>query len=185
MNVVRSLAVSIGSAATLLCATSAPAISVDLVVGDWSQFQFDQAGSNWRLLGLSEPVQFTVTTTAPAELQVVDTFASGDRFEVFDNGQSLGLTSVPVAGADTDTFDGAFGDPNGRWSRGMFTLSPGAHVFTGIAVDSPFGVGTGGLRLMPIPQSDSSRVPEPSALTLLIAVIALGWQRLWSGGAAG
>lgn len=179
MNVVRSLAVSIGSAATLLCATSAPAVTVDLVVGEWSQFQFDQAGSNWRLLGLPDPVNFEITTDTTTELHVVDVFDSGDRFQVFDNGQLLGPTTVPERGANTDSFDVAFGDPNARWSRGMFVLSPGSHVITGVALDSPFDRGTGGLRVMPIPFTDSSRVPEPSMWTLLLAAVGLAWQRLW------
>lgn len=187
MNVVRSLAVSIGSAATLLCATSAPAVTVELVVGEWSSFQFDQTGSNWRLLGLPDPVQFIVTTDAPAELHVVDTFESGDQFAVFDDGRPLGLTSEAGRGNTIqntplpEAFDVAFGDPNARWSRGMFELSPGRHVFSGIVVGAAGNVGTGGLRVMPIPFSDSSRVPEPSMWTLLIAAVGLAWHRLFGG----
>lgn len=187
MNVVRSLAVSIGSAVTLLCATSAPAVTVELVVGEWSSFQFDAAGSNWRLLGLPEPAQFTVTVDAPAQLQVVDTFDSGDQFAVFDNGQPLGLTSEvgrrnSIQANLPEAFDIAYGDPNARWSRGLFELSPGSHTITGIAVNSVGSVGTGGLRVMPIPFSDNSRVPEPSMWTLLIAAIGLAWHRLFGAG---
>ncbi len=187
MNVVRSLAVSIGSAATLLCATSAPAETIDLVVGEWSSFQFDQAGSNWRLLGLPGAAQFEITTDTPAQLQVTDTFDSGDQFAVFDNGRALGLTSEAGRGNSIqnipvpEAFDVAYGDPNARWSRGLFELSPGRHVFTGIVISST-GTGTGGLRVMPIPFTDSSRVPEPSMWTLLIAAVGLAWHRLFGSG---
>lgn len=187
MNVVRSLAVSIGSAATLLCATSAPAVTVELVVGEWSSFQFDGTGSRWRLLGLSEPVEFTVTTETPAQLQVVDTFESGDQFGVFDNGRFLGFTTEVgrrnnIQANPPEAFDIAYGDPNARWSRGLFELSPGSHTFTGFAANSVGSVGTGGLRIMSTPFSDSSRVPEPSMWTLLIAAIGLAWHRLFGSG---
>jgi MYXO-CTERM domain-containing protein len=105
-------------------------------------------------------------------LDVTDVLAKGDRFEIFDFGSSVGLTSLvaTASGGETDP-DAAFNDPT--YSSGRFTLADGSHSITIFAVENPYGGGSGVLR--------ASVVPEPSTLiiwSLLGALgIAVGWWR--------
>ena len=105
------------------------------------------------------------TFAGAAQLTITDVFESGDRFEVFDFGVSLGLTSASVIGADCGD------DPvpclaNAAISHGSFFLGAGPHSITLVAVDSPGGLGTGYLMV--------ALVPEPSIL-LLLAIGVLAW----------
>ena len=83
------------------------------------------------------------TFTAPAGgafLLVADAFLVGDRFEVFDFGFSIGLTSVPsTSGSCGDDPVPCMADPNA--SSGTFFLGPGAHSITFGVVDNPNGSG--------------------------------------------
>ncbi len=149
----------------LLLAAQAQAVTVDIASGDgWHEFFFADSGAVWTDIG-DEPLEFRFSLSAPAELRVVDAGLSGDRFEVFDGGASLGPTSAPIdAGAESkvDDFDAAFGDP--RWSRGVLTLNAGMHLITGLAIASPLGGGIGALQVAPI--------PVPAAAWLLVTGLA-------------
>ena len=100
---------------------------------------------------------------------VVDAFEAGDRFQVFDFGASLGLTSVPVG--STDCGD----DPipclaSAGSSRGIFQLGAGTHSITVTPTLAPSGSGSAFLRVDP--------VPEPSTFLVIgSALIGLGWVR--------
>lgn len=106
------------------------------------------------------------TFTSPSGgsiLTVIDAFLNGDRFEIFDFGVSLGLTSVP--GVSTDCGD----DPvpclaNAAMSSGAFSFSAGAHSVTIVAAASPDGLGAGYFHL---DAADVVDVPEPGSLALL------------------
>lgn len=96
---------------------------------------------------------------AGASLQVVDAYASGDVFEVFDNGVSLGTTSAAPLG------DFCGGDPDGcvgtSASYGLFQFVPGEHSITITPVASPFGVGVAYFRI----DGDVTAPPPPPADT--------------------
>ena len=104
---------------------------------------------------------WTVLLNAPGVLTIADAFASGDQFEAFSNGQSLGLTSQPVdfqhCGSDPAACINAFG-----MSSGMFGLSAGTHLLTIRTFASRAGIGASFFRV-----DAPSVVPEPSSLILL------------------
>ncbi|HXU34418.1 MAG TPA: hypothetical protein VN851_27910 [Thermoanaerobaculia bacterium] len=89
------------------------------------------------------------TFTAPpggVTLKVTDAFLRGDRFEVFDFGASIGLTSVPSTTGDCgDNPDPCFTDP--LVSHAIFTLAAGPHQITIKANASPFGGGAAYFRI--------------------------------------
>lgn len=143
--------------ATALWLAIGSASAVPLSAGTWNTFDFydDIDSAAWVDESLA-PVAFDIVLTESALLKVVDVGLGGDRFEVFANGQSLGLTSQPSGdtgdtGMDLD-FDAAYA--NDGWSRGVFTLGPGSYSITGRAVTFGTGVsaGTGGVTLVPVPE---------------------------------
>jgi hypothetical protein len=107
---------------------------------------------------LDAPPWTFAAPAAGALLSVVDAFESGDRFEAFDFGVSLGLTSAP--GDPEDCGD----DPapclaDSDMSQGFFALSAGPHSITLVPVASPGGSGAGYLRW--------ATVPEPATIALV------------------
>jgi hypothetical protein len=145
----------------------ASAIAVD---GSWHQFNFGGVGSFAGACGggcdpaTNPPAEQLTgapwTFTGPAVFTVLDLFLSVDRFQVFDNSVSLGLTSLETAGGTCASDIGcALGDTH--YSRGMFVLGAGSHSITIQMVDSPVGNGSAVLRAAPV------TVPEPSTLVLL------------------
>src|SRR5262249_27319822 len=100
------------------------------------------------------------TFTAPAVgaiVLVTDAFTAGDRFQVFDFGSSLGLTSLPSGSADCGD------DPvpclaTAGISKGSFALPSGNHSITINPVLS-LGGGSGYLRV--------DAVPEPGTWAML------------------
>jgi hypothetical protein len=98
-----------------------------------------------------------------AMLLVVDTNAAGDQFEIFDSGQTLGLTSSAVTDAALGTpgFDPYVALANPNLSRGEFALDPGLHSLMIRAVQNPFGGGGAWFRI-----DESTAVPEPSTLMI-------------------
>lgn len=154
----------LAAAGLLLGATQV--VAAPLGYGSWQSFDYyDDIDSAAWVDGNLDLISFEVAITAPAYLKVVDVGFSGDRFEVFANGVSLGFTSAPVDAGDTDkglNFDAAFADS--RWSQGVFALAAGNYTITGRAIGlapDTFG-GTGGIQL----------VPEPSTWLLLGAGLA-------------
>jgi len=102
------------------------------------------------------------TFTAPSQgavLTVTDAFLAGDRFQVFDSGADLGLTSAPSGNADCgDDPVPCLADPN--ISKRSFSLAAGDHAITIYSVLASSG--SGYLRV--------TAIPEPSSLLF----IALG-----------
>jgi hypothetical protein len=166
----------IGPAVVLaaLCATPAHAETV-AVNPDGSWYQFDVADFfddlDWRTVGGEETLSFTFTVAQAVALTVVDTSATaGDRFEVFDNGNSLGLTSdVPDQYfLDAVGFNPGAALASGEYSFATFLLAAGTHTITGRLAESfldefgdPLNTTTGGLRVAP--------VPLPAAAWLLLS----------------
>lgn len=165
-----------GSVALLTAALAAPASAGPIAFGGFQQFGFEDVGIDATGCQPNDPAgQFCVpgvgssfldappwTFVAPAEgvvLAVTDAFASGDRFELFDFGVSLGLTSLPGAAGTVDCGD----DPlvclgTVGISSGSFLLAAGNHSLTLRPVLSPSGLGSGFLSVNP--------VPEPASLSL-------------------
>jgi PEP-CTERM motif len=149
----------------------ASAIAVD---GSWHQFNFGGVGSfagacGGGCLPAIDPTAEQLTGapwtfSGPAVFTVLDLEHSVDRFLVFDNAVSLGMTSLETAGDTCGSDIGcALGDTH--YSRGVFTLGAGAHSITIQMVDSPVGNGSAVLQAAPVPTVTA--VPEPSTLLLL------------------
>jgi hypothetical protein len=107
---------------------------------------------------------WTFTAGGPVSLTVTDAFQSGDRFQVFDFGSSLGLTSVFAAGVNCGD------DPvpclaNPAMSHGVFVLASGPHSITIFATASG-GAGAGYLEVTRTGDG-TPVVPEPATLYLL------------------
>jgi len=172
-----------------LLSITAPAVCGPISLGTWYQFSFDQPptpaigcapndptgafcfpSSGTPTSFLDSPPWTFVAPSFGATLRVVDSFAAGDRFEVFDFGVSLGLTSVPVDTGDCGD------DPvpcvaNSDMSQALFLLGGGAHSISIAPVAAPNGPGAGFLL--------AEAVPEPSTwLFLASGLTALAWKRL-------
>jgi hypothetical protein len=174
---------------TALFLVSLPASGGPISLGTWYEFGFDTFVSTTATGcdpadpagAFCTPSAGTPTTfldappwtfTAPgvgAILTVVDAFTNDDRFEVFDLGGSLGLTSAPGAPADCgDDPVPCLADPN--MSRGSFGLAAGNHSIT---IEVTQGtLGSGYLRV--------DAVPEPaSGLLLISGAVVLGLAGRW------
>lgn len=89
-------------------------------------------GTEYDLFGDPGDAPWTVTVgSLGAQLLVVDVETSGDRFELFDDGNSLGQTSVPVFGTEDCDADVACALANTDYSQGTFDLAPGLHSLSG------------------------------------------------------
>ena len=88
--------------AGLIALLSTAALAQPLSAADgWQTFYFGDSGS--ALLDApvfddsAAPLQFELLLDRAARVQIVDAGLAGDRFELFANGASLGLTSVTPA----------------------------------------------------------------------------------------
>ncbi|MDD5034064.1 MAG: PEP-CTERM sorting domain-containing protein [Methylococcaceae bacterium] len=159
-------------------AMQAEASTVNLMAdGQWNEFDVDQSislsssGLDWIDLNDGAALNFSLTLSSPAILKVVDGGFAGDRFEVLDNGVSLGQTSAAVDTYLADlnmglNFNAAYADA--RWSRGEFWLGAGSHSITGHlsasvlnALSQPLNATVGAVSL--------TRVPVPATWGLLLA----------------
>lgn len=99
---------------------------------------------------------------AGASFTITDVANTGDQFELFDNGFSLGVTSDPIAnnscGYDPNSNgydpDVCLADPNA--SSGVFLLEEGYHELTIFVLDGSSSAGLGyfrvdGVSAIPIP----------------------------------
>ena len=174
---IRRVSCAIGACCLgLIVAT--PASAGPIVVDTYYEFSFGPVGADATGCDPADPAgQFcfestgTLTTFADAPawtfvsggsgstFTVTDAFTSGDRFEIFDFGASIGFTSLPVDGAACgDDPVPCLADPN--MSHGEFSLGAGAHSITIVLRQGDFGAGYFLLE-------DGAAVPEPATLTLL------------------
>jgi hypothetical protein len=117
------------------------------------------------------------TFAGPGIVTITDLFARGDRFQLFDNGVPVGVTSVPVNdGATTCPAAGIGNDiraclADPTYSHGEFTLGGGAHSLTIQVTQNVVGT-SGGAAVFQL------ATPEPGTLVLLGAgLLALGLLR--------
>ena len=165
---------SIAILATLASPAQAAPLHVD---GSWNTFDVDDSiasSGNLEWIALDgNALSFDFNLSSAAYLSVIDGGFAGDRFQVFDNGNALGLTSSPThnypdsIGLD---FDQAFADSH--YSRGVFLLSAGQHSISGLlslsALDdsnTPINATVGAVSL--------TAVPLPAAAGLYAAGAAL------------
>jgi hypothetical protein len=152
-------------ALTLAFTGLAQADSPLTVGGGWQEFSFGDVGSAF------SPQPWTFHLDTAGLLKVTDAYLSGDRFEVFDFGSSLGLTSLPGSTGDQigSDYDAAAADS--RWSTGFYSLGIGDHSITGTVTLSPYSGGGAALR--------ADVVPIPGALWLLGSGLLgmAGWRR--------
>jgi hypothetical protein len=180
------------SAATVLPVSAGP-----IAFGTWYEFSFFDAGvpamgcfpadpdapecipsSGTPTVFADAPPWTFVTGADGATLTVTDAFSHGDVFRIFDRGVSIGVT-VPASPAD----DISCGDDpipcvmDPLTSKGIFSLSSGAHSITINPSASPYGGGVGYFLV----NSTTAAVPEPCSFGLIgISVLAgvLGRRKL-------
>lgn len=117
---------------------------------------------------LNAPPWTFVASAVGAVLTVTDAFTAGDRFQVFDFGTSLGLTSASVGSANCgDDPVPCLATPG--ISKGTFVLATGNHSISITPTLAPSGGGSGYLQVQAI--------PEPSAWTLSASAPALWFSR--------
>lgn len=102
-----------------------------------------------------------------ATLTVVDAFLSGDQFEIFDFGVSLGMTTSQIPRVELDCGD----DPvvclaNPFFDSAVFALGAGLHSLTLVATEAPNELGSGYLQIT------AAVVPEPASLVLVFGGLA-------------
>jgi hypothetical protein len=150
--------------------------------GQWNIFDIsDQEsashGLEWINLGDGSSAAFTFTMDAGQTgiLTVVDGEYGGDRFNVYSNGNLLGITSegvdtAPDNSVARDAFDAALADPS--YSRGVYSIGAGTYTITGdLARSALFGgvalnATAGALKL------ELAAVPEPATLSLVALALA-------------
>jgi len=167
--------------ATLVVALSAAITSqaqagtVAVTDNAWHPFDVNpilaaSGGNEWIDIGDDgSPLDFTFTLAAPTRVTIVDGGFAGDRYQVFDNGNSLGFTSfVPNSYPNSVVLDFDAALAGGNYSMATFLLGAGQHDLTGLrtvgALDDqahPIMGTVGALRLEP--------VPLPGAALLLLS----------------
>lgn len=169
---------------------SSTASAGPILLGDWLEFGFGDVGTLATGCDPADPAgpfcspsSGTPTTfldappwtfTAPADgatLTVTDAFSSGDRFELFDFGISLGFTSLPSASGAVDCGD----DPavclvTAGISSGLFLLAAGNHSLTLVPILAPSEGGAGFLR---VDAGGATAVPEPATWLLVTTGVLL------------
>jgi hypothetical protein len=166
MRVRKAILAIIAVVAIGVAPAAAGPITVD---AGWYEFGFGGAGT---MAGSGAATVPTVpvsniaddspwTFSGAATFTVQDLFLSVDRFEVFDFGVSLGLTSAPVDGGACGAVIAAC-IADARYSRGTFNLGAGAHSITILHTEGIAGAA--------VFRADS--VPEPASLVLLGAGLA-------------
>jgi len=119
-----------------LCLALLPAAAQSATVeltkdADWTEFRFDITRESGAWLETNDNLgilSFTFSLTKSAYLQVSDGYRSGDQFEVFSNGSSLGFTSTPTAVGDEAGNDFNTAKMDARWSSGEWLLGPGENA---------------------------------------------------------
>lgn len=158
----RKMKKTIGLIILMACLMITKPASATLLTlgGGWDAFSFGGSNSSF-----SDTWQFTVEDSSL--LTVTDAYLSGDRFEIFNFGASMGLTSDPATFGDfTDNFDIASADP--RWSTGFFILGAGTYDISGIATLAPYQEGGAAIKLDRYYEEEPPPVvPEPASMFLL------------------
>ena len=178
MNLRRFAAAGALASVALIGSARAASLAAD---GSWAGFTVDGnlppyslgwTDDNAAPLGFD----FTIAAGFQGRLTVLDLVFSGDRFSVTDNGATLGVTGAAVDGYDAvnpGVFDAATALAQPAFSRGVFTLSAGAHSITGV-LSTPLVVDGQALNAtLGAVRLEVSAVPEPAPLATLLAGLSL------------
>jgi len=148
--------------ATAFNGSSANAATL-IVNQGWKIFNFNGLGSSIiPTSGGGNSYEFTLSSNA--YLLVTDGYDTGDQFELFNFGSSLGRTGNFTSSSSN------ISDPNsaftsGLYSKGIFLLGAGSHSITGKAISSPYG---GGLAFIALSSSVPGGIPEPATWAMMI-----------------
>ena len=172
---------AVAAAGLLFTASSAQASPINVNDPLWYEFGFGappgaatactaatcvpSSGGNSQFVG--DPAWTFVLGAGGGAITVTDAFLNTDRYEIFDNLVSLGLTSVPSGtGACGDNPVPCLADPLS--SHGIFALGGGAHSITINHL-----IGSTGAAYFRV-DSAVAAVPEPATFGLLgLGVLAL------------
>lgn len=167
--------ISVGMLVAAAFAANAQATQVPINAdGSWNVFDVDDftslsGGVEWIDLGDGSPLAFSFTTASDVQLTVVDAGFAGDRFNVFDNGNLLGVTGAatenyPVSvGLNFDTALATTG-----YSSAVFLLAAGTHLITGDLFASAH-TGSGSALNATVGALKVAPVPLPASLLLLLS----------------
>jgi hypothetical protein len=141
---------------------SAPAAAVSITVdGGWTNFSW--VGGTGAIDTPADGYQFTSATSVV--VQITDCCSIGDRFEIFVNSVSQGLTSAPVGSGPSGAFDGPSSWADSRLSKISLALGPGSYDIDIVVTTSVSTLTSGGFIQV-------LSVPEPGALALLAVALA-------------
>ncbi|MES2821985.1 MAG: VPLPA-CTERM sorting domain-containing protein [Pseudomonadota bacterium] len=149
--------------------------------GQWNEFNVDDfssasqgvewidvTDSNTSEFGSALTYQFTIANGFTGLLSVVDASFAGDRFEIFNNNQSLGLTSDT---ANNSAYSNNFASnlTNVNFSSAFFTLGEGTYNISGALFSTlqPFNATNGAIKL------EVTAVPLPSTFGLMLTSVGL------------
>lgn len=168
-------------AACALLFLALPAYPGVIQLGDWQQFSFTDAGTPAAGCDPADPLgafclsssgtpssfldapPWTFSSAKGIFLSVTDAFDSGDQFEIFDFGTSIGITSAFAPNVNCGD-DPAVCLATAGMSSAIFLLGSGDHSITIIPTVSAGG-GSAFFQ--------ASNVPEPGTTALLGAGLAL------------
>lgn len=154
--------------AAFVAASAGSAQAGAISVNQWYVFGFEGTGSALGLpfvvdgtlgsVSVPDAGPWTFTLSSDAELFWTDLETSGDRFEFFNFGSSLGVTGPDVPnGSFGATIAAALLDPN--YGKGSALLGAGNYSLTGTFL-GVIGFGDGAFIIR-------DRVPEPASMALL------------------
>jgi hypothetical protein len=136
-----------------------PPVPVD---GGWQLFSWNGLGS----FDMQGP--FTFTSASSTLLTITDIAVDGDQFNLFDNGNLIGTTSVPANDGYRNellTADACLADP--KYSHGFFNLGAGSHSITIETIQLATGFSGGGAFFR------VDTVPEPATLSLMAVAVGI------------
>jgi len=136
---------------------NATVLTVD---GGWTTFNFGSLGSSW-----DQTFEFTLTNDV--YMAVTDSYLSGDRFEVFNFGSSIGQTTMPTTLGDNIGALFLHNLYDSRWSSGLWWMPVDSYEISGIAILSPYTVGLGAIQLFSEIPRRPPPIPEPTTMLLL------------------